>query len=322
MTPIEMIDRAPAPTVRLAHTPGAQGDNCLTGSKGVAKLGPDSAPALLVSFVYLKPFLRHQKHYMYRDWALDSGAFSAHMSGDDIDLDEYIDTCRHLMATDKTLTEIFALDVIGDWKAGLKNCEKMWAKGIPAIPAYHIGEPWDVLAGIAKDYPKIALGGVARMRAGVKKVWAGQCFARVWPKRIHGFGFAQEDVVMAYPWHSVDATNWELGPCAFGRWNTYGKLSVRGSHQNLRVEVEWYLKLEAKARWRWRQQMASLGSGPTGPSIRMAVSGGVDTATQKRHEWMWKDPTIRLAMSRTVPVGGDEGKRKSRLKTLGRKSND
>ena len=119
------VQEALAPTLRLAHTPGAQGDNCLTGSKGVTKLAPEQAPALLVSYVYLKPFLRHQQHYMYRDWALDSGAFSAHMSGDDINLDDYMAVCKDLMKSDKTLTEIFSLDVIGDWKAGLKNCQKM-----------------------------------------------------------------------------------------------------------------------------------------------------------------------------------------------------
>lgn len=252
-----------APTIRMAHTPGAQGDNILAGRKGVKRLEIEHAPSLLVSYVYLEPFEKHKTDYVYRDWALDSGAFSAYASGKDINLGDYIATCKRLREADKSLSEIFSLDVIGDWKAGLKNCERMWQAGIEAIPAFHIGEPWDVLKGLAKDYPKIALGGVARLRGSIKKIWAGQCFARVWPKKVHGFGFAQEDVVMAYPWHSVDATNWEFGPCAFGRWNSYGKMSVRGSSQNLRVEIEHYMKLERMARHKWQKEMAGLeASGP------------------------------------------------------------
>lgn len=248
--------------VRLAYNPGPI--NAYKALSPTVRL----APALLVSYVYLKPFLKNQQSYCYRDWAMDSGAFSAHMSGTEIKLDNYIATCKELMAKDKTLTEIFALDVIGDWKAGLKNCEKMWAAGVPAIPAYHIGEPWDVLIGIAKDYPKIALGGVARLRGKVKQQWAGQCFARVWPKKVHGFGFAGRADVLKFPWHSVDATNWEMGPCAFGRWNSFGKMSVRGSNQNLRSEVEWYLKLEREARFIWRKQMAQLKEKTGGNSPR------------------------------------------------------
>ena len=63
---------------------------------------------------------------------------------------------------------------------------------------------------------------------------------------------------MALPWDSVDATNWESGPCMFGRWNSFGALSVRGSKQNLRAEIEYYLRVEQKARRRWRKTMRQL----------------------------------------------------------------
>jgi hypothetical protein len=69
---------------------------------------------------------------------------------------------------------------------------------------------------------------------------------------------------MALPWHSVDATNWELAPCKFGRWRSFGgaKLSVRGGKQNLRAEVDWYLALERRARARWHRQMQELDALP------------------------------------------------------------
>ena len=127
--------------LRLSHQPGSQCDNVLEGARGVQKLPDDMKPALLVSFVYLQPFLEKQSKYQYRDWVLDSGAFSAHNSGKEIKLQDYIDCCKRLMDSDQTLTEVYSLDVIGDWKASLKNppylatiltsrgmCLKAWQK--------------------------------------------------------------------------------------------------------------------------------------------------------------------------------------------------
>ena len=259
-----------APTVRLAHVVGAQGDNCLTGSRGVERLPAASAPALLISFFYIKNWLKNQERFHYRDWVLDSGAFSAHASGVEIKLQDYIDCCKRLKATDPTLTEIFALDVISDWKASVKNCEEMWRQGVEAIPCYHVGEPEHVLKSLAKDYPKVALGGAVGYRK--KDEWAQQCFSRVWPKKLHGFGFGGEKSIMALPWHSVDATNWETGPCKFGRWASMGGQSVnwRGGKQNLRAEVEWYLELERRARQKWAPAMKALDS-PAITSLRLAI---------------------------------------------------
>jgi hypothetical protein len=150
-------------------------------------------PALLVSYVYREPFLRDQAKYRYRDWVLDSGAFSAYVSGAVIENRAFIEEAKRLLATDKTLTEVFALDVIGDYKTSLRNCEEAWEQGLPAIPTYHAGEPESHLRDIAKRFPKIALGGVVGSKN--KLSWAKQCFARVYPKRIHGFG--SEKAIMA-----------------------------------------------------------------------------------------------------------------------------
>ena len=230
-------------------------------------------PALLVSFVYLDAFQSHRRRYAFRDWALDSGAYSAHNSGRKIELAEYLDVCRRLLASDRKLTEVFAFDVIGNWRASLRNCERMWEAGVQAIPCYHVGEPEHALKHIARQYPKIALGGAVGFRR--KDEWAAQCFARVWPKAVHGFGFGSEKSVMSVPWHSVDATSWEIGPCKYGRWQSFGRMSVRGSRQNLRAEVEWYLRLERRARARWRKQMEQLDQ--NGPTIRLAEANANTT---------------------------------------------
>lgn len=231
--------------------------------------GRENRPALLVSYAYLKPFLKNQRAYHYRDWVLDSGAFSAHNAGVEIKLQDYIDTCKRLRDSDNTLSEVFSLDVIADWKSSLKNCEEMWRQGVEAIPCFHVGEPEHVLRSMARDYPKIALGGAVGYKQ--KDKWAEQCFARVWPKKVHGFGFGAERSIMALPWHSVDATNWEIGPCKFGRWQSLGgNVNVRGGQQNLRGEVEAYLDIEHRARQKWQGAMKKLDA-DSKTSVRLAV---------------------------------------------------
>ena len=167
------------------------------------------------------------------------------------------------------------------------DLEEMWRQGVPAIPCYHCGEPEEALYHLASQYPKIALGGMVAKGGGIlsqdqKWAWLEQCFARVWPKRIHGFGVSAERMVYGLPFHSVDATNWEIGPCAFGNWQKFGSMSVRGSNQDLRSQIRHYLDMEARARVRWRKQMAELEALPPSPmrlgratSRRTAGSDGI-----------------------------------------------
>ena len=242
-------------TIRLAYG-GIQ--TVIDNSLSTPLPNDSGSPGLLVSFVYLKGFQKHRPKYIFRDWVLDSGAFSAKTLGLTIDLFEYMDVCKQLIKEDAQLVEVFALDVIGDWRTSLKNTEAMWKENSPAIPCYHVGEPWDVLVSLARDYPKVALGGVAREKLKRKLSWAEQCFARIWPKKIHGFGFGCRKSVLSLPWYSVDSSNWMLGPCGFGHWANYGNMSVYGGEKNVRPEIEYYLKMERHARFRWRAQLEEL----------------------------------------------------------------
>ena len=241
-------------TYRLANLPG-RGDSCLNGLNDIPKV--DLNPSLLISYFYRDYFVKHRDRYAIRSWVLDSGAYSSMSRDVEIDLDEYIEFAKHWLKTDPQLEEVFALDVIGDAKQSLKNCEKMWEEGIPAIPTYHRGSPESDLKYIAKNFPKIALGGVAKFRQ--KLPWAIECFRRVYPKPIHGFGFGTEKDCLALPWHSVDASTWSLQPCAFGGWKTYGYLNIRGqTDQNLTVEIEEWLEVERVVNQRWRSEMRKL----------------------------------------------------------------
>lgn len=221
-------------------------------------------PAFLTSFVFLRWFQQRRDRLPFRDWVLDSGAFSAKNSGTEIRAEEYVETCKELLATDPQLTEVFALDVIGDWRASLKNCEASWKAGVPAIPTFHVGSPEDALLTMARDYPKIALGGAVGYRR--RGEWAARCFARVWPKPIHGFGFGEGKIVLSLPFHSVDCSSW-ASPFRYGNWQSMGgvNLGIRGTRTReigIRVEFEHYARLERRAQAQWGRHLAALNYTP------------------------------------------------------------
>jgi len=199
---------------------------------------------------------------VYYDWVLDSGAFSAHNAGRPVEILEYIDYCKKLMDRDTTLVEIYALDVIGDWRATQKNTDAMWSAGIAAIPTYHYSEPEDVLRGLARDYPKIAIGGMSTVKGRNKICFAEQCFTRIWPCAVHGFAVSDESSVMAVPWSSVDSTTWVLGPARYGNWKSFGGTKAhagpRGGRKNLLPEIDWYMKLQKRAEFKWQSELSAL----------------------------------------------------------------
>ncbi len=215
-------------------------------------------PALLVSYVYVEPFMARRQELRCRDWMLDSGAYSAWNSGTPIVLADYIRACFELREKDPQLTEIIALDVIGDGRGSLENALAMKRAGLEVIPVFHVGDDRGILAEYVGAFEKVGLS----CRFGEPLVQSfrfyDDCFARHWPHKFHSFGWVSERMLMRYPFHSSDCSSWEMGPTAFGNWKAYGKLSVRGSKQNLRCEVEWYLELEARLRQRWKREMEVL----------------------------------------------------------------
>jgi hypothetical protein len=221
---------------------------------------PRDHPALLVSYYYWKNFAKQRARYGFRDYILDSGAFSAMNSGKTIDLVEYTERAGELLRTDPQCTEVVALDVVADWKQSRRNLEWMWSRGVPATPCFHIGAPWHELQALVKQYPKVNVGQLVPLARKPKTLARvlDTVFAHTWkaaggPYPLHGLGCVSEKVLMGWPFDSVDASSWELGPCAFGRWQVYGDMSVRGGSQDLRAEVEWYLRLERRAQHRWRK---------------------------------------------------------------------
>ena len=171
---------------------------------------------LLVALPDIRAFLKVKDRFNIDQWFLDSGAFGAHNSGKPVVLDEYMAICK-----DTDAAEVAGLDVIGDPDGTRRNVEKMVESGINAIPTFHYGSDWCHLEWAVSFAPKIALGGVARMSTKKRTEWIKQCFARVYPKPMHGFGITNKGVLMDVPFHSVDASSWQLAPLRYGRWRGF-----------------------------------------------------------------------------------------------------
>ena len=267
---LDNVHQPCAPIGPLAHKVDGQGDGCLTGIGGnevpQPQLTEREAPALLVSYYYVEPFLKNREAYRYRDWMMDSGAYSAWNSGITIDLDKYIAFCHRLAAEDTRLSEIIALDVINDGKTpkattakqSLENAIKMKDSGLDVVPVFHYGEDFAILREYCQGFRKVGLSCRFGEQEEQSYRFYDQCFAREWPKKFHSFGWISDSVVFNYPFHSGDSTSWEAGPCAFGNWQKFGKMTVRGSNQDLRSQVYHYLDMEGKARVRWAKEMAQL----------------------------------------------------------------
>lgn len=212
---------------------------------------PKQLPAILVSYAYYKGFARHRQGMRFRNWALDSGAYTAWNIGKEVNLDEYISFCKQIKQSDSTLAEIIALDVIGSAKGSLQNSLKMKHAGVDAMPVFHIGDDFGILNEYLAGWDKVGLS--CRFGEPLKqsRKFYDKCFAAGWPKKFHSFGWVSENMLFNYPFHSSDASSWALQPCGYGQWKEFGRIKLRGSDMNILSNVHWFLDLENRLTAKW-----------------------------------------------------------------------
>jgi hypothetical protein len=176
-------------------------------------------PNILISYHYFKTIdLDKLFGYFPRrpNVFADSGAYSAQSLGVPINLGEYerwIDRWRHWF-------DVYAnLDVIGDYEATSRNQQLMEEHGYSPLPAFHIGEPFEVLDKLCDDYCYIGLGGMVGYGAAPLK-WLIRCF-RIAKERsvFHGYGVNGVQPLKSLPFYSVDSSGW-------GAAFRYGRLTL------------------------------------------------------------------------------------------------
>lgn len=144
---------------------------------------------------------------------LDSGAYSAHTQGVEINIQDYIEYIKNNI---DSISQYANLDVIGNAEESYKNQLTMEEAGLKPIPCFHAGEPFEYLRRyLSGSYDYISLGGMV----GASKVTLIPFLDRCWeqicdtpdrlPKcKVHGFGITSAEIVSRYPWYSVDSTTW------------------------------------------------------------------------------------------------------------------
>ncbi len=156
--------------------------------------------------------------YLFSDipaiYFLDSGAFSAWTHKESIELSTYIDFIHQY----KDKISIYAnLDVIGDVKNTWRNQKRMEKKGLNPLPVFHVEDPIDYLYKCIDEYEYFCIGGMVKGYSTFERTqFLDRCFNIIesrhtskFPK-IHGFGMTSLDLMLRYPWYSVDSTTWLL----------------------------------------------------------------------------------------------------------------
>jgi hypothetical protein len=214
----------------------------------------------LVAYPYATKFLLSEERKRSSTWALDSGAFSAHQSGRVIDLKALTRDALRWREQDAALEDVFALDVIGDPVASRRNAEEMALAGLLVVPTYHYGTPLSELRSLSRDFPKVAIGGAAKLDPAEKIRFAQRCFAAIWPKKIHGLAYAFRTAVMGMPFHSVDSAVWVLQALRFQTIPEYGVCRGASGADLLAIQLSTMMRLEREARSRWKKEMLELES--------------------------------------------------------------
>jgi len=145
---------------------------------------------------------------------LDSGAFSAWSKGIKIDLQDYI----YFIKENQSLIDTYAvLDDIQNPEITLQNQKIMEDAGLNPLPCYHYGEDIKYLNQYLKKYSYIAFGGMVPIGNKELISWLDNLFSKYIcdskgiPKvKVHGFGLTAFDLMLRYPWYSVDSTSWVM----------------------------------------------------------------------------------------------------------------
>lgn len=148
---------------------------------------------------------------------LDSGAFSMFTQKKQVDLEVYAEFIKE----NQDIIEVSSnLDHIGRGgeKKTYENQKKLESFGVDICPVHHARDDDEWLQRYLDDgYEYIFLGGMVPETTQYLRKWLD----RVWEKyltnpdgsakvKVHGFGLTTGELMLRYPWYSVDSTRWVM----------------------------------------------------------------------------------------------------------------
>lgn len=211
---------------------------------------------------YLQSYFYLSKHHLpvalrTADLLIDSGGFTARMTGKPISVEQYA-----LWLRANGIAVAFNLDTndLGETLANQAYLEKYTDAYI--IPIYHLSdyvEARDLLLDFLK-YPYIGLGGVAgeRGNTAMKDELYRYVFRNTRDEvRVHGLGITGDSECRTYPFYSVDSSSW-LSSVRYGRSQFLSartsayRAKTRHWKQNIDGEITGWLQWEADMAALWR----------------------------------------------------------------------
>lgn len=191
---------------------GAQTDNAQVSA--MAK--PDH---VLESFYYLTSKGVKEIEDNNQRIFLDSGAFTMFTKGVNVDLKQYAD---FIQKYDRLIEIASSLDAIGRGEEyaqkSYDNFKTLLSYGAKVQPVHHARDPDHWLQRyIDEGHDYIFLGGMVAESSVFLREWLDHIWEKFLtnpdgtPKvKIHGFGLTTLDLMLRYPWYSVDSTSWVL----------------------------------------------------------------------------------------------------------------
>ena len=130
---------------------------------------------------------------------------------------EFVDKyCAFLIENKENFDLYVSVDVIFNPELSWKVQKYMESKGLSPLPVFHVGEDFKWLKRYIDNYDYVGLGGLGQTTS--KKNWiVGMgdpafsmiCDDKGMPRiKTHGFAMTSPDLVIQYPWFSVDSTSW------------------------------------------------------------------------------------------------------------------
>ena len=91
----------------------------------------------------------------------------------------------------------------------------MERQGLKPLPVWHVVEP-DKYLSMAMEYDYFAVGGMSLDSSVARRQRFNYVFSKICTEKtdffpshkIHGFGLSSPDLLIAYPWYSVDSSSW------------------------------------------------------------------------------------------------------------------
>ena len=173
---------------------------------------------ILESFYYLRkntrlPWLIKT----FKNFLLDSGAFTFLSSGKIVDFDAYTEEYAAFIRK-WDVKNFFELDI--DSIVGLKEVERLRTKlmdltGRKPIPVWHKNRGKEYFVEMCKEYPYVAIGGIVTKEIPIRiyeKMFPWFiATAHKYGSKIHALGYTNIKGLYTYKFDSVDSTSWVYG---------------------------------------------------------------------------------------------------------------